>query len=416
MKEQKQVVYKESDKKQALESALYYFSNEQPFLGAMLQFVNVKYRNDIPTAAFHYDVKQDSFEIFLNSDFFCSMNLEQRIAILHHEILHFTNKHLFRWSQMNVDPKDRKMWNIAGDMSINQYIKHLPEGGVCVKDWKQKDGRDFPLFESMEVYHELINSTTKPKKKGEEDKPGKGDSINTDQLGKYIPMDEHAWEELSEEEKQAMIDGMKDLIKRTIEKTSFSHSMVPDSIKDLLEELTGMSNKINHKSILKRAIKKTVACADRDTTWKRPNKRFGNYSPGTRLGELPLCKFYFDSSGSISHKEVNMCLEIMKGFLKVGSRNCKIGFWHTSLYYDKKYKMGNKISPETIQSGGTDVKCVMDDIAKTNPNLSLIFTDGYYDKCNTKITGEVIFIITPQGNKDHPMKHVGKTICLDNLK
>lgn len=394
----------ELDKKKALESALYYFSQQQEFIGGLLQQFTMKYSNQVPTAGITFDKKQSEFLIYFNPEFFCGLSNPERVAVLHHEILHFVNRHLFRLPFLAASQDERTLYNIAGDMAINQYIKDLPVGCVDVKDWKHTINNKlelFPTFKSMEEYYELIKNNQKE---------------NEDKLKGYKPFDSHDWEALDEETKQQMLDEAKKIIKRTIEKTQFGHNRVPKEISDLLQEIETLAAGINCKQILKNAIKKSVSCVERQATWKRPNRRYGVVSPGSIVGNLPVCAFFNDSSGSISVTEQNTYLRIMDDFLAVGSRKCTLGFWHTNLYYKKPYRRGQEILSDALQSGGTDVTCVLEEIKKNKPDLSLILTDGFFDKSNVEPEGEILWIISKGGNKDHPMKHLGKTILLDNLK
>lgn len=416
------VVITEDNKKKALQSAIYHLTNQQPFYGSLLQELTVKYTDFIPTAGITYNTKQQQYEIYINPNFFLSMTNEERVAVFHHEVLHFTNKHLFRlpFTDKAVSNEDKQLFNIAGDMAINQYITGLPKECVDVKTWKQNDGTPFPTFKNMEEYHDLIKQEDK-KQKEQNGKAEKGDGEPSkgnvpDKLSKYKSFDEHFWDNVDEETKKKMLEEAKKIVQRTVEKTSYSHSAVPDSIKDLLQELDTLAAGINYKQLLKACIKRTVSCVDRESTWKKPNKRYGAYSPGTKVGALPLLTCYIDTSGSISITELNSFLHIMSEFLKVGSRYCQLGLWHTNLYYKKKYKLHGELEKDNLQSGGTALQCVLEDIKKSNPNLAIILTDGYYENTNVKTNNEIIFIISVGGNKDHPLKHVGKTILLENLK
>lgn len=415
--------YTELDKKNALQSTIYRLTLSEAFYGNLLQELTVKYTPMVPTAEITFNQKASQYEVYINPNFFLSLTNEERVATFQHEVLHFTNKHLFRlpFLDPNTSNEDKKYYNIAGDMAINQYIRDLPKGCVDVKQWKLDDGNLFPTLQNMETYHELIKKEAKKQKENGKDKgEGKGGS-NTkgnvnEQLDKYREFDQHMWDSLDEETKKKMLEEAKKLIKRTVEKTSYSHSVVPDSVKDLLDEIDKLSYGINYKQILKAVLKRTVCSSDREGTWKRPNKRYGAYSPGTKVGNLPQLNQYADTSGSISVNELNEFLNIISGFLKVGNRTCYLGLWHTDLYYKKKYKLNSQLNKEDLQSGGTDVTKVLEDIKKTNPNLAIILTDGYYDDSSIKVTSEVIWIISKGGNTNHPLKHIGKTILLEHLK
>ena len=81
-------------------------------------------------------------------------------------------------------------------------------------------------------------------------------------------IDEHDWESLSEEEKKQMAEEMKGMIKRTIEKTNYGKSQIPDSIKDLLQEIESFIQNLDYKNILANAIKKHASTSDRAGTWR----------------------------------------------------------------------------------------------------------------------------------------------------
>jgi predicted metal-dependent peptidase len=140
------------------------------------------------------------------------------------------------------------------------------------------------------------------------------------------------------------------------------------------------------------------------------------YSPGTKNGNLPSIAMYADTSGSISHTELNEFLDVVDNFLRVGTKTCKIGLWHTDLYLYKKYKLGERLKQSEIQSGGTDPDPVLRRALKENIDLTIIITDGYYDKSEVpKFDKELIWIISKNGNASHPNAHLGKTIMMESL-
>lgn len=400
---------------------------EDGFYGRFFQELSLSISTQLPTAAIGYDKKNDLFKIMVNPIFFNYdfdkegnklglRDIKEQIAIVKHEVLHFTNKHLFRMPFGEGSKEDDMLYNIAGDMAINQYIKHLPKGCIDVAEYKLDSGEKFPTHRSMEEYYELLKNNKKN---------------NKEKLGSDKPLDEHSWiidgegnpidpSTLSTEEKNAikkkLLDEAKKVIERTIEKTSTDYSQVPHSVRSLLEELKGLRAKLDYKGILKAAIQKTVSFADRASTWTRPNKRYGSYAPGTKLGNYPMLSMYIDTSGSISHTELNSFLRVIDGFLQVGSRKCQVGLWHTELYYKKPYKKGQEFAKEEVQSGGTDIKGAIEDIATKGGDLNIIFTDGYFEEVKLKGSGaNILFIISQGGNPKHPMKKYGKTISLEGL-
>lgn len=436
----------------ALQSAIYHLIDKDSFIGFLLQEITLKYTEMLPTLGITYDSKSGKYILFINPDYFClRLNSAQRIAALKHEILHFTNQHMFRLPKSGAEPEDDQIRNISADMAINQVIQDCPEGcNLCshvdyhdiedfkklhpteedklacpgkwvdVKTWKMDDGSQFPVLKSMEDYYDLVLKERKKQEQSPEDRkkdglPSKTKGNVPEQIKKFIPGDDHEWGNLDEETKQRMIDEAKQILKRTVEKSSYSHSTVPDSIKDLLDELESLARGMNHKQILRSTIKKTVSAVDRESTWNKPSKRFGVYAPGTRVGNMPQLNTYVDFSGSISVTEANMFLGIIDNFLKAGTRKCSLGLWHTDLFYKKPYKLGNKLNRDDFESGGTDVTCVLQDIRKTNPNLAIILTDGYFNLPNIKVNSEVLWIISNGGNQNITWDKKHRVIYLDKI-
>lgn len=422
-----------------IQSTLFNFAKEEYFIVTLLQQLTFRINETIPTAGLVYNPRNFRFEVWLNPTFFCSFKYEQRAAILHHELLHFIHDHLNRGKFKDNDPKDVRVWNIAGDAAINQYIKNLPEGGVDITTWKLVDGTPYPKKLTMEAYYELIKEQIKEQKEADEkderegngppknkdgnpeldengdEKKGPSNKGNTEQkLGKYVPMDEHNWEQLSEEDKEKMMEEMKKIIQRTMEKTSYGYDKLSKSLQDLLNNIDANGANINYRRILQQAIKKTVAAKERAPTWNRPNKRFGELAKGSTVAQVPSIAFYNDTSGSISVKEQNEYLATMDKFIKAGSKTCSLHLWHTALYHSQKYKGVSSVNSNIFESGGTDINQAIEHINKTRPNLAIILTDGYWEMPRTLPKVETVIIVSEEGGLKHPLSNVRncKTVLL----
>lgn len=403
------------EKKSAVESSLYELSRFEPFYAGLIQELNIKFDPRIPTAGLVYNDKTLDFEIWFNTEFFMGLAAQERAAVLLHECLHFSHKHFLR-TDLEEFKKDAMMYNIAMDMSINQYIRNLPGNCVDVKKFKYDDGTPFPLLRPFEEYYELLKKNQKHnftkgkgKGKGEGDNPQPGDSLHGQ------PLDEHNWNDLTEEQKRKMLEEAKRICERAIEKINYGFDQVPDSIKDLIKEIEQKLKEIDYKAILRNCIKKSLSIADRESTWNRPNKRYGVFSPGSRMAKIPFLNIYVDTSGSISYNELSEFIKVIEGFLRAGSKRCNLGLWHTALYYMKPFKLAENLKEKEIEQGGTDVSPVMAHIKKNKPNLSIILTDGYYGNINELPKDQILWIITKEGCFDHPLKSIGKTIKLEGI-
>jgi predicted metal-dependent peptidase len=79
-----------------VQQAIFYLLQENAFIGNLLQELDIKMCDSVPTAALRYDKDDLKFEVLLNEKFFNSLSLEHRVNVFHHELLHFTHGHMFQ--------------------------------------------------------------------------------------------------------------------------------------------------------------------------------------------------------------------------------------------------------------------------------------------------------------------------------
>lgn len=447
------------EKNRALSTCLYNTRNAYPFMGAVLQSMNIMYTHQLQTAGIMFNTDAKRWDMWINPKYFCDRLNNSKIkgtksareagdlarqAVMLHELSHITNKHPIRVPFLKISPRKRMIMNVAMDMAINQYIKNLPTGcaecpppnsgepcknddcpGRCidVKDWHdevtEKDGTQkkvpWEKGQTAEFYYEKIIERMSEDGEGE---GGEGDP----ESGEGIPqtLDEHMWEGNVDEKE--MLEATEDLMKRAMIKAQFDYSDLPDSIKDLLEHIKSRRAQLDYKGMILSAIKKSASGHERKGTWTRPSRRYGNKAPGTTVGDLPKLHMYLDTSGSISTEELNEFLGIVDNFLKAGSRKCRLNLFHTSNYYGAEYKLGTRLGGEGginshVESGGTCLEDSMRDIAKRRPDLAIFITDGYYGDVQAEKWlppsakfPQCLFIISRQGSVDHPLKRFGTTI------
>lgn len=432
-------------KTRTLASAIYECSKTHPFLGSVLQCLTISYGHSIPTAGIMFNTDAKRWDMIINPFFFCKkLTAPQAKAVLLHELSHITHKHPLRVPFLKISAKKRMLMNVAADMAINQFIKNLPNGcpqcpapdsgeqcvndmcpGRCIMvedffdvDEKTKKQIPWERNRTMEYYYEkLLTRFDDPENNEDGECSGEGNAgggAETNDLPQTI--DEHMWDGAAEE--KDMLDATEELVKRAMVKARLDYSSLPDSVKELLDDIKARRAELNYKALIMSAMKRHAAGHDRKSTWTRKSKRFGSKAPGTKVGDLPKLHNYIDTSGSVSIEEANEFLEVVDQFLRVGSRKCKLNFFHTSVYKDNEdYRLGYKIKREDIQQGGTDLAPVMESILKRKPDLSIILTDGCYSDVEVEKwmrPGEkfpqVLFIISKDGTEDHPLKRFGETV------
>lgn len=397
-------------KKQALESTLHSLVGDKgeglAFMGTVLQCLTIRYDDRIPTAGIMFDPKLKSFVMLLGGEFFVNkLAPKERKAVMLHELYHVTHKHVFFEMGQGTD---KQRLNIAQDLVINQLIKDLPEGAMLIQNFKDEKGNVFPSNKTTEFYYDLLENATyegKGKGKGQKvkDLTGNGEG--------ELEFDSHDWD-LSDAELKEKLEAMKDLFKRAMQKASMSSTQVPQSVREMLEEINAKLEKLDYKAILLSTLKKSMPSRDIRKTWKRPSRRLGDIAPGNTLGIMPKIEVLIDTSGSISIEEANEFLKIVDNFLNVGVDKAMIHLFHTQVYHSQKVKKNCKVERSNFQSGGTDLTDAFSKVIKSRPDLVIVLTDGYWDmpQVNVKKIPETVFVISKGGQTEHPMKNIGRTV------
>jgi predicted metal-dependent peptidase len=390
--------------------------------------------------------------MYINPFFFCrKLNKDQRKAILLHELAHITNKHPLRVPFMKISSRKRMIMNIAADMAINQYIKHLPTGcqqcpphdsgqpcpnemcpGRCIdvkdffdEDLKTRVKTPWKDNQTMEFYYQKLitrfddpDDDQKQQGKNGQGQGNAGGGADSKDLPQTI--DEHMWDGTEEKD---MLDATEDLIKRAMVKQKLDYSDLPGNIRELLQDIKARRAELDYRGLINSAIKKHASGHERKHSWTRKSKRFGNKAPGTKVGDLPKLNFYIDTSGSISIEEANEFLEIVDGFLKVGSRKCRLNLFSDDNYYSEDYKLGNRLDRGMIKMGGTCLEGSLRDIASRKPDLAVFLTDGCYSDIDveswlapTQKFPQCVFIISKGGTTEHPLRRLGDTILIPGDK
>jgi predicted metal-dependent peptidase len=429
-------------KKECLQTAVYDVIKRSPFMGSVLQCLDIYYTHIVPRAGIMFDTQGKKWNMAINPKWFCDMlTYGNREAVLLHEIYHVTHKHPMRAPFLKLNEGRRMLMNIAMDMAINQYIKDLPKGcQECppIEDQykgvrcKNKACPGSCIF--VEDYYDFDKTGSKipwPKEKGmefyynklierlDEQDPEDGNGTGESEGNNPSEFDSHHWDGNAEEGE--MMDATEELVKRAMQKRGLSMDKLPGHIQELLQDITARRSELNYRQLILQAIKKHASGFNREHSWTRPSRRFKNKAPGTRNGKLPSLDTYIDTSGSISVQEANDFLDIIDEFLKVGSRKCQLGLWHTNLYYHEQYKLGDRAQNaewnKKFESGGTDVTEAMRRIYEGQPDLAIILTDGCIGDVDfeswmkpNELFPQVLWIISREGMEKHPLVRLGETI------
>lgn len=337
----------------------------QPWFGQLANYLNFKIDNDINTMA--VDINGN---IFFNEEFVNSLSQEELAGVICHEILHLAFQHLSRMGNRNP-----KIWNIAGDLKVNDEIIFnqskfkLPKMALVAQGNTIEIGKakivNIDTKSSEQIYEEIINKN------------------NSEDL-KDIGMDTFV---IANNNSDKAKEKAGEWVQRVAvaNETFKDKGCIPAGILKELKKLDTPELKW-HQIITQR-----LKLISSGKTWKKPSKRMLPwYFPSKQKVKGLSCVVCIDSSGSMGEKELQKALTELWGL----SQQFKaIKFWITCC--DTELSEPFIITTSTKKDllniklkggGGTSFVPVFDWIKKENinPDCLIYFTDLYGDFPNRK--------------------------------
>lgn len=289
----------------------------------------------------------DASTLYINGDYFESLDLNLRESALLHEALHLGLKHVFRY----VDFPDSLKFNKACDYIVNDFLVRL---GFKVKDtWLYNiNYRNWSL---KAIYDDLPDTPQNDPSEGE--------------FGKcmFRPVNPSEAPEL-----QARVYAAETILA----KDPGTLSRISAAFADFQYQNT---NPLPFKEIMGEYLNEINRD---DRSWRRPNRRMfaaGMLAKGYDIGSLRSAVVAFDASGSMTEEQENICIEqieFMRDVLNISEIHL--------LVFDDKIQNAIKIDQYTPITnfdlkggGGTDLNPVIDYIEDNHisPEVFIIFTD-----------------------------------------
>ena len=127
---------------------------QEPFYGLFLIGINKQFTEQIPTAGVSkFGI---GMQLTINPKFYTDLSISHRIGLIKHELLHIAFGHLI----MRDIFADHKLFNIAADLEINQYIDEdmLPDGGLLLSSFPELN---LPTKAGTKEYYRLLEQAQK---------------------------------------------------------------------------------------------------------------------------------------------------------------------------------------------------------------------------------------------------------------
>jgi predicted metal-dependent peptidase len=360
---------------------------KEPYYGLFLIMTDKSWDNRLPTAGV---CRQGiNYSLKINTDFWDSLSYNHRLGLLKHELLHL----VFFHPLMGDDFADKKMFNVAADVEINQYIdaEYLPEGALLPSSFPELS---LPPKAGTKVYYDILS-------KGKSELLDKiigaigSGNIVIEHDDKQHTVPDHEWEDfknLSDSEKKLISSQAEYQLREVYENTIKSCGKVPAEIKEILSKLEPLPEKFNWKGYLRRFVGRSNKVYTKKLK-RKFNKRFEE-NPGLKIKKKNHILVAIDTSGSVSVKELEEFFSEVHHIHKTGVDvtivQCDAAISNISEY---KPNMDIKIHGR----GGTSFDPVINyyDANFSKYTALIYFTDGEAHPPN-KPKGNLLWVLSAQ--------------------
>ena len=283
-----------------------------------------------PTAA------TDGRHFFYNRNFVNSLNIQQCVFLVGHEIGHCIYEHFLR-----VGDRDKRYWNMAGDYKINGMLVRekigeiIDQANICydekynTDEWYTEnvyddlESQQAPIKMTLDVHLDVEGE-------GEDGKPcagGSGDKEDGD--GK----DKGKKPTISKEDARAISDELKNAVIQAAQ--SVGAGNVPAEIQRIIGQLT--DPKMDWKALIRVSLESNMK---NDFTFMTPNRKsqFNNVVlPAMNKEQMIDICIAMDASGSIGQDDATDFLSEVKGIMdQFGQYRIRIWSFDTAVYgYDE---------------------------------------------------------------------------------
>ena len=282
----------------------------EPFYGIFLIGLQKEFTKNCATAG--VGKHGIGMRLVINPDFFAELSELHQQGLLKHELLHIAFGHIILADRY----PDKKLFNIAADIEINQYIDKnmLPPGGLQLDSFP---GIFLPRKAGTKKYYDLLSETC----------DGTGGSSNEaldKLLGEMNGESQYChkeWDEISElpeAEKKLVQKQYEHQMKQTAEEIQKKCGNIPGELAEIIERLfTITPPKFNWKQYLKRFISNASKVYTKKLRRKNNKRYTGN--PGLKIKHRNHVLVGVDTSGSVSSEELVEFMHELTHMYKTGN-------------------------------------------------------------------------------------------------
>ena len=359
-------------------------------------------------------MKDSRIQLVYNPKFVAMCSDAEVRYVLKHETLHVAMHHIT--TRISEDPKEQQLWNIAADLAINCLIT---ENGTCSPPIRKdpKTGKEvfgpqlpknygFPEKLSMEQYVQLLREKFGKDQKQQQGQgqpqqgqgqgqcqpdpngqPGQGDPKDDGDPFSGGFDDHTGW-------KESEIGD--ELIRQKIEQMasqSTSWGNMSSDTKEMI--LAAQQSKVPWTKILRHYIGH-IMTTNYQSTFKRPNKRYGYPFCGKKRAHTDRKLVGIDTSGSVPAAALAQFLTEINKLCEV--QPVDVALFDADITQMPKPFDKRKTSYEFSGRGGTSFDPICKLAEKMRYQSLIILTDGYAPAPERpQYVKDIIWVLTPDG-------------------
>lgn len=281
---------------------------KEPFYGLFLIMLNKQWKSSMSTAG----VSRNgiNYQLTINPDFWNNLSEDHKFGLLKHELMHLTFHHI----TMRNSYDDYKLFNIAADITINQYIDNsfLPNGAVLPSSFPELK---LDLWQGTDYYYEMLDAA---KKNGSSPTL---DNLLSEMGSGELHIDHSSWDEFDQmdEATKKLLEKQTDyVIKEVAEQVIKSRGIIPGEIQHVLDRINKPEEpKFDWKGYLRRFAGGSVKVYTKKLR-RKFNKRYED-NPGLKVKPKKHILVAIDTSGSVNNSELKEFMNEIYHIHKTGS-------------------------------------------------------------------------------------------------
>jgi predicted metal-dependent peptidase len=353
---------------------------DEPFYGLMLIGLNKELSEQIETACVSLD--KINTKLMVNPEFWATLDEQTKTGVLKHELLHIAFFHL-----LNLDNfPDRKLYNVAADLEINQYIQDAYKG----EKWEGLEIHKAPF---AELNLEPKQGTKYYYSKLQEEIQNNPEGEVAEFMESMDPMHE-LWKQfdgLSEAEKKLIAKQIDHQLKEIANQVNKNHGSIPGELKDyVLGLFETVEAVLDWKAYLRRFNGMSQKVLTKKTR-RKPSRRYPS-NPALKVKPKKRTLVAIDTSGSVNNDELLEFFNEINHMFKTGT---EITVVECDAQIQREYEYKGKLEEIKVSGrGGTDFEPVMVYLKehKTKFQNLIYFTDGECNVPETKPMKPILWV------------------------